>query len=310
MPLDFKIWGTILLVLVLTGAYVLTLPVERGEQKEEQQVSPQAITVIDGLGRVVRLSGIPERIVSLAPSNTEILFALGLGSKLIGTSDHCNYPPEALAIENVGGFATIDVERVVELDPDLVFATGGVQEKFVVQLEGLGVPVITLDPDDLGEVLQGIDLAGRATGAENTANELVENMYGRITQIASKVENVQKPKVFWVVWYPPLYTAGKGTFVSELIAKAGGINLGDAGMDWFVYSTETLLEEDPDVIIMGAHGLTPVDMEPLAGWDDLKAVRENRVYSINPDIASRAGPRLVDALEEIAGYLHPDLFGR
>jgi iron complex transport system substrate-binding protein len=310
MPLDFKIWGTILLVLVLTGAYVLTLPVERGEQKEEQQVSPQAITVIDGLGRVVRLSGIPERIVSLAPSNTEILFALGLGSKLIGTSDHCNYPPEALAIENVGGFATIDVERVVELDPDLVFATGGVQEKFVVQLEGLGVPVITLDPDDLGEVLQGIDLAGRATGAKNTANELVENMYGRITQIASKVENVQKPKVFWVVWYPPLYTAGKGTFVSELIAKAGGINLGDAGMDWFVYSTETLLEEDPDVIIMGAHGLTPVDMEPLAGWDDLKAVRENRVYSINPDIASRAGPRLVDALEEIAGYLHPDLFGR
>jgi iron complex transport system substrate-binding protein len=296
---------SIVLVLVVVSVWVFTKPAG-----DKQQAPPPTISVVDGLGRIVSLPEIPENIVSLAPSITEILFALGLGDKVVGTTTYCDYPPEALAVENVGGFAAVDVEKVVGLNPDLVLATGGVQEKFIERLEDLNVTVIALDPDDVGDVLQAINLVGRSTGAENAANELIENMYGKISEIASRVENASRPKVFWVVWYPPLYTAGKGTFVSELIAKAGGVNLGDSGADWFVYSAETLVQEDPDVIIVGAHGLTPADMESLAGWHDLKAVRENKVYIIDPDISSRPGPRLVNALERIANYLHPELFGQ
>lgn len=300
-----KIAGVaVLILLIVAGTW---LSVKPSEHKEEPGYS---LTLVDDLGRVVSLSKLPENIISLAPSNTEILFALGLGDKIIGVTTYDDYPPEATQKEKIGGFSTVDVEKVVSLAPDLVLSTAGVQEIFVRQLEELKVTVIALDLKDLNDILQGINLVGRATGTENMANELIENMRKKIDYITSKIENAGKPRVFHVIWHDPLWTAGKGTFVHDLITRAGGTNVAEnGGSDYFQYSLEALVQADPEVIILGAHGVTPADMESLAGWTDLKAVRENRVYTIDEDLTSRPGPRIVDGLEQMARYIHPELFG-
>jgi len=271
--------------------------------------SPTAINITDDLGREVVISGTPERIVSLAPSNTEILFALGLGDKVVGVDTYSDYPPEATQKEKVGGFSTVNVEKVVSLNPDLVLATGGEQEGFVTQLEGLGITVVALYPDNLDGILHDITLVGDIAGAKEAADALTENLRQRIENIESVVENVDKPKVFYVVWDEPLMTAGRGTFPDDLITLAGGTNLGAAASgDWPTYSLEMLVAENPDVIVL-AHSKSAESMGTLSGWNSLTAVQRGRVYQIDPNISSRAGPRIVDALENMARYIHPELFG-
>ena len=267
------------------------------------------ITITDDLGREVTISGTPERIVSLAPSNTEILFALGLGDKVVGVTTYCNYPPEATQKEKVGGFSTINIEQVVDLSPDLVLATGGEQETFVEQIEGLGITVVALYPDNLDGTLHDIALVGDITGVKDAANTLTENLRQRIESVTSIVKNVGKPKVFYVVWNEPLMTAGQGTFPDALITLAGGTNLGAAASgSWPTYSLEMLVAEDPEVIVL-SHGISVESMESISGWNNLAAVQNGRVYTIDSDVASRAGPRIVDALDNMARYIHPELFG-
>lgn len=290
----------VLVSLLLIGIGITVKPIETSEYP---------MTVVDQMGRTVSLPKEPENIISLAPSNTEILFALGLGDKVIGVTTYCDYPPEATEKEKIGGFSTVDVEKVVSLHPDLVVATGGVQTKFVEQLEDLGVSVIVLDPENLDEILEGIELVGKVTGVEDRARELVDNMQQRIEYITSKTEDLStRPKVFYVTWHDPLWTAGRDTFQDAIITLAGGNNIASDTEGYFVYDPEMLVTQDPDVIILGAHGITPAEMESLSWWSELKAVKENRVYTIDPDITSRPGPRVVEALEQVAQFLHPELF--
>lgn len=277
--------------------------------KPSGQTSQLSMTITDDLGREITIFGTPERIVSLAPSNTEILFALGLGDKVAGVTAYCDYPPEAAQKEKVGGYSTINIEKVVALNPDLILASGGVQEEVVEQLEGLGVTVVALWPDNLDGILHDITLVGDITGVKDTADALTENLRQRIENIVNAVENASKPEVFYVVWDEPLMTAGQGTFPDDLITRAGGVNIGaDAGTSYLIYSLEVLVQQNPSVIIL-SHGKTPADMASLAGWQDLTAVRENKVFTIDPDITSRPGPRIVDGLEQMARYIHPELVG-
>lgn len=272
------------------------------------QTSQLSTTITDDLGREVTISEIPERIVSLAPSNTEILFALGLGGKVVGVDTYSDYPLEATQKEKVGGFSTINIEQVVALNPDLVLATGGEQEGFVEQLDGLGITVVALYPDNLDGILHDIMLVGEITGVSDAANMLTENLKQRIESVTSVVENVGKPKVFYVVWDEPLMTAGQGTFPDALITLAGGTNLGaTASGSWPTYSLEMLVKQDPEVIVL-AHGKSAESMESLSGWNNLTAVQNGRVYEIDYNVASRAGPRIVNALENMAGYIHHELF--
>jgi len=274
------------------------------------------LMMTDDLGREVRIHKQPETIVSLAPGNTEILFALGLGDRVTAVSEYCNYPPEAQDKVKIGGFSTVNIEKVVDLKPDLVLATCGVQEAVVEELGRLGLTVIALDAKSIEGIFENIKLAGKATGQLETAKKLVADLERRIETVTDKTKdlpNSQKPGVFYEVQYEPLMTAGPGTFIDDLIHLAGGVNIAsDSPTKYPVYNLEILIERNPEVIIISFwHGSIAASVEGVKSrkrWQILDGVKNNQVYGINADIVSRPGPRIVDALEEIARFIHPELF--
>lgn len=271
------------------------------------------VTVRDEVGRLITVNKEPQRIISTAPNVTEILFALGLGDKVVGVTTFCNYPEEAKSKEKIGTFQSPNIEKILSLKPDLIVATGGVQRQFVERMEKMGIPVYVSYPHDLNEVLKSIYRIGVITGAEKKAKELLFDLKFRIAKVTSKVSKAKsKPKVFFELWHEPLMSAGPGSFIDDLIKKAGGINIAqDAKTAYPIFSLEQLIKEDPDVIIgaessMGGKPVVAVTNRP--GWDALRAVKNQRIFTINDDIIFRAGPRLIIALELIAKYLHPELF--
>ena len=292
----------ILVVVVLSAGFLIA-------SKPAEPEAQLPMTVTDDLGRKVTISRNVERIISLAPTNTEILYSLGLGDKVIGVTTYCDYPPEAKLKEKVGEFSTINIEKVVALKPDLVLSTGGEQEGFVRQLEGFGVTVLALYPEDLDGIMKNIMMVGEVAGAKDAAKRLTEQMEQRINVVANIVSKSGRPKVFYMVWDEPLMTAGQGTFPDSLITLAGGTNLGaGAGESWPIYSLETLVAQDPDVIVLATHGKSAESLKSLGGWNTMTAVKNGKVYLIDSNVASRSGPRIVDALENMARYIHPELF--
>jgi len=274
-----------------------------------------AIELTDQLGRVVKLDKMPQRIISLAPQNTEILFALGLGDKVVGVTTYCNFPPEAQEKPKIGGFSTVDVEKVVSLSPDLVVAALIHEKETISQLESHGLKVLALAPKTLSEVTQAIELVGKATGTETQARRAVEDMETRMATVARLVAGLSaegRPRVFYVVWHDPLMTAGGDTTQSELIDLAGGRNIFDDLSKYPTVDLEALLERQPQVIIAGSgHGSaqnSPLEWaksEPRL--KNTEALIQNRVFGIDADIVSRAGPRIVDGLEEMLRLIHPEL---
>lgn len=277
--------------------------------------STSAIEVTDQLGRVVSLDHVPQRIVSLAPSNTEILFALGLGDRVVGVTKYCDFPAEAQDKPKVGGFSTPDIEKIVELNPDLVVAASIHQKQVIPELESRGIKVLALAPKTVDDVLQAIDLAGRATGAEKSARKMVEEMKARVVAVTSLVANLPdeaRPRVFYVLWHDPLMTAGSDTLQSQLIDMAGGNNIFGDLTGYPTVDLETLLQRQPQVIVAGS-GHAPGDDAPWqwakseARLRDTEALRQGGVFQIDANITSRAGPRIVMALEETLRLIHPDL---
>ena len=274
------------------------------------------LTVTDDLGRNVTINREPQSIISLAPSNTEILFALGLGDRVIAVSEYCNYPLEAQNKAKVGGFSTVNIEKVVSLKPDLVLAAGGVQEAVVGELERLGLTVIALNAKSIEEVFENIRLVGKVVAQLETARELTTNLEQRIRAVTDKTKDLpdsQRPTIFYEVQYDPLMTAGPGTFIDDLIHLAGGVNIAsDAVAKYPVYNLEILVERNPEVIIISVgHGSIEASVEGVKSrgrWQIIDAVKNDRVYGINADLVSRPGPRIVDALEEMARFIHPELF--
>ncbi len=270
------------------------------------------ITVKDDVGRKITITKEPQRIISTAPSVTEILFALGLGEKVVGVSTFCNYPEEAKAKEKIGTFQSPNIEKILSLKPDLIIATGGVQRQTVEKLEQLGIPVFVSYPGTLEDVIKSIYTIGRICGAEKNAKDLGFELKLRIAKVTSKVAKAKsKPKVFFELWHEPLMSAGPGSFIDDLIKKAGGINIaGSAKSAYPIFSLEQLVKEDPDIIIGAESSMSgdPLEISKRPTWNNLKAVKNQKVYKINDDIVFRSGPRLVLALEIIAKYLHPELF--
>ena len=262
---------------------------------------------VDDLGREVNIEKAPQRIVSLAPSNTEILFALGLGDRIVGVTDFCNYPAEALDKPKVGGFAPFDLERVVALEPDLVLAAEIHEAEGIPALERLGITVFALAPKTIKEVLTNIALTGEITGKSYEAARLVTSLEKRIKAITDKTQPLTeagRPGVLFVTWHDPLWVAGSKTFADDLIAKAGGGNIAHDLTGWAIIDLETVIARDPQVIIV-THRADIIRNEPRLGVTE--AVTEDRVYLVEGDIFQRATPRLVNALEQLAGLLHPGL---
>jgi len=277
----------------------------------------QPVTVTDDYGEEVSIDAMPTRIVSLAPSNTEILFALGLGDRVVGVTDYCNYPAEATEKPKVGGYSTVNIERVVAATPDLVVASFGNTEEVVNHLRSLGLTVISLNPDSVEGTLHDIELVGKATGMEDRAAELVASMEARIDTVSEKIKSAtDTPTVVHAVWYDPIWVSGNNTFQNEMIKLAGGANAFPDVEGWQIVTMERFITTDPDVIIvnsgtgMGEGGTDLIYRyfmdEPR--FKNMKAIKNNRVYIIDSDLIDRGGPRLVDALEEVAADIHPDLF--
>ncbi|MDP2948867.1 MAG: ABC transporter substrate-binding protein [Chloroflexota bacterium] len=275
------------------------------------------MTMTDSLGRKSTIATAPRRIVSLAPSNTEVLFAVGAGDLVVGVTKFCNYPAEARAREQVGGFSakTISVEKVVSLKPDLVFSAGKIQQPVIEALEQAGIPVVSLDANSFNEVYANIELVGRVTGRQQEAARVVGEMKERVAQVQKKAAGVPKEKrlaVFYEVWDEPLMTAGPGTFIGQMIDLAGGVSVfSDVTESWPQVSAEEVVKRNPAVILgPDTHGdkLTPEKVAQRSGWSRIGAVSSGRIYLLNGDIISRAGPRLADGLEAVAKALYPELF--
>jgi len=275
------------------------------------------ITVTDDLGREVNLPAAATRIISLAPSNTEILFAVGAGDKVVGVTSYGNFPEAALTKDVVGGFSpdTISLETIIALQPDVVFSVGGLQMPIIEALEKLDIPVVALDPASIDDIYADIELVGKITGNESGAAAVMDDMQTRIaavTDIVSQVPADERPTVFWETWDDPLMSAGPTSFIGQMIEVAGGVNIfNDVEDQYPIVSAEEVISRNPDTILgSDTHGdkLTVTAMSARPGWAQISAVQNGRIYLINGDIASRAAPRVADAIEIMAAALYPDLF--
>lgn len=262
---------------------------------------------VAGENRTITIKEVPQKIVSLAPSNTEILFALGLKERIVGVTNQCNFPSEAEKIAKVGDYWGANLEKIVELSPDLVISGGG--EEQVEKLESLGLTVLVLWPTNLEEMLDSILLVSKVTDRETEATKLVSGLRERILAVENKVQALPAEKglrVYWEIWNEPPMSVGPGSFVHELIELAGGKNIfADAGKDYPSVSAEVVIERDPEVIFIGHMGSTPADIGQRPGWANITAVKKGRLYAdINEDLVYRPGPRLIDGLEEIYNRLY------
>jgi iron complex transport system substrate-binding protein len=272
------------------------------------------LTITDDLDREVTIARQPERIISLSPANTEILFALNLGEKVVGITDVCNYPSQTEKKEKIGGYSNPNLEKIIELEPDLILASYGNPAKLINQLEELNYTVVGLNPKNIDDIISSITMVGKITGKDEEATRLTEEMKERIEAVLSETSSLfesDRPRILYVVWYKPLWTAGSGTFIDELIQKTGGINIAGDIAGWPQISLETVLEKNPQVVIVGeGHpgGLVETVKKEGTLWIT-DAFKYNKIYTIDADIISRTGPRIVDALEEMAKIIHPELFG-
>jgi len=274
-------------------------------------VAVQAATFVDMVGRRVELQKPARRIISLAPSLTEILFALGAGDSVVGVTDYADYPTEAGGKPTVGGGVDPDLEVIVALQPDLVLIAADANRwETLIQLEQLQIPVFGVKPVGVEGVLASILKVGEAVGRQPQAEGLIARMRRRMAAVSQKVSVLARPRVLCVVWIDPLIVAGGETVIDDLINLAGGVNIvRTAGFPR--YSLEELVVDPPDVILLaldrgGLHHGEALRRLPV--WREVRPVREGAVRVIDASLTSRPGPRIVDGVELLARLLHPQAF--
>ncbi|MCJ7484818.1 MAG: helical backbone metal receptor, partial [Candidatus Aminicenantes bacterium] len=317
---------------VLVPTYLLAGEKERGHvpgpaglqavraafPRQEQFKIAETQDLKDDLGRPFPLpERTPERIVSMAPNITEILFALGLGDRVAGVTRFCDYPPEARYIRRIGGLVDPNIEIIQSLDPGLVIAFRGNPLRLVDRIRKLGLPVFVLD---IGQGLEAlfplIAKIGRVTRSEERAAALAAGLRRRLEAMDAAMSRVgTRPKVFVLLYGQGLWTCGGESYVDDLISRAGGTNVASPmPKKWVLYKREQILEDDPDVIFILARSredfATGRDwLQRKAHVESVAAVRSGRIFELDENAASRFGPRLVDVLDRMARLLHPELFG-
>lgn len=271
--------------------------------------TPRPVTVTDFQGRTVTIAAPPQRIVSIGASNTEFLFALGAGDRVVGVDDFSDEPAAAREIEKVGG-VQVNIERVVALRPDLV-VTVRFSDGTIERLEAI-TTVLVVDPQGLGDVAETAVLLGRAVSADGEA--LADRITRGLESVRERTEGLPRPRVFHEVdASDPAkpFTVGPGSFIHELIEVAGGENIAaGAGSPYPQLSAEELVRADPEVIVLGDadYGVTPEQVAARPGWGGITAVRTGRIHPISGSLVSRPGPRVAEAAEAYARILHPEAF--
>jgi iron complex transport system substrate-binding protein len=310
---EMKIFPTLILAIILSlivSACTAATP--------DPSPTPDAIVITDGLGREITLAHPAQRIASLAPSNTEILFALGAGSQTVARDAFSDYPEEAKGLADIGGgFGEINTEVLIALQPDLVLAAEINPVENVQALEDLGLKVFYLNnPTDLEGLYANLRLVAQLVGRQAEAETLVEGLQERVADVETRVAGVQnRPLVFYELdgtdpnapW-----TSGPGTFIDLLLSKAGARNLGGSLADpWPQISVEELITQNPEIILLGDFiygGITPEDVISRPGWETISAVQNQKVYPFDDNLVSRPGPRMIDGLEALAKLVHPEIF--
>ena len=279
----------------------------------EPSPSPAAdfpATLTDDEGTAVEIAAEPQRIVSLTPATTEILFKLGAGPRVVATTDFDDYPPEAVALPDVASFTSVDVEKIVGLEADLVIAGGNSfnDPEAIAQLRELGVPVLVTYAPDIATVLKDIELVGTAVGRADAARDLTAAMQADFDQVAAATADLPRPRVFYELdATTDLYTAADDSFIAEMIELAGGEPITTGSPTDFAISLEKLVTADPEVIVLGdaVYGVTPEAVAARPGWDVMTAVKTGEIRGVNDLVVTRPGPRLVDGLRELALAIHP-----
>ena len=269
--------------------------------------------ITDDAGRRVSIPAKVDRVVSLAPNLTEIVFAVGAGNRLVGRTSYCDFPAEAKAVAEVGDTLHPSLERIIALKPQVVLVSTASQlEVFTQQLKGQNIAVFVTDPHDLEGVFRSIGQIGEIVGQKDQANALVQKLRERANAVEQAVGQKPPVKVFYQVSGEPLYTAGRDSFVTDLMRRAGAASVtADVPGAWPKYSNESALAARPEAIILPTGGsMGAANANVAEALRRSPAVLQGRVYKINDDHLARPGPRSVDGLEEMARALHPDAFGR
>jgi len=269
-------------------------------------------TITDQLGRHVTVPDKPQRVVSLAPSITEIVFALDQGHRLQGVTTYSDFPPEAVNLPKVGSYVHLDLEKIVALKPDLCIAVKDGNPRVIAhRLDSLNIPVYAVDPNNLETVMKTVLEIGTLLNAKDRANQLLQNMDSRIQNIKSLVATAtHRPRVFFQIGVSPIVSAGTHTFIHELIVIAGGTNLAAGPIPYPRFSREKVLALSPEIIIITSMARSAVFEKVKAKWEkwpDMPAIRNRRIYIEDSNFFDRPTPRLVDGLELLIRLIHPEL---
>ncbi len=301
---------------ILLVVALLTGPLLSGCANEKTPQTAGEITLVDHMDREVLIDGEVERIISLSPSNTEILFALGLGDRVVGVTDYCNYPPETAEKESVGGYDNPNIEVILTLGPDLVLA-GIPHEEALSRLEERDIPVLVLEPQTVEQVYETIRTVGAAAGVKEAAETIVSEIEQQVDSVREKLaalDDGEKIPVYYELYFDPLMSIGNRSFINEVITWAGGRNI-FAGIDdnYPTVSPEAVAEKNPLVILYpDDHGTAEMVLEQFyerPGWIEMAALKEKRIYGINSDLINRPGPRVGQIIQEVAALFYPELFG-
>jgi len=272
---------------------------------------PYFFNGLDLAGQMVALVKEPQTIISLAPSNTEIVYALGASEKLIAVTNFCDYPAEAKSKDKVGDLMNLNLEKVIKLSPELVLASTQLLPEKRKILEDAHISVAVTEGTSLAQTIESIILIGRLINREAKAKEIASQLEQSIAHIKAKTEKLARPKVYYIVSFGQYgnWTCGKGSFMDELISLAGGENVAhNLNQPWAEFSLEKLVTLDPDILLAGKYSGPIENIKNEAGYRELTAVKEGRLYVLDDNLTSRPGPRLADGLALIAKTIHPEVF--
>jgi iron complex transport system substrate-binding protein len=297
-------------------ALALVLLAACGSSSSSSSTSPSAsasgpITVTDDSGHQVTLATPALRVVSLAPANTEMAFAVGAGGKLVAGTSYDDYPAAAKALPKIGDFASPSVEKIVSFQPNLVLAAGGIQAGLRSKLEALGVKVFVINPSTFDGVATDLADLGKLMGTTAQATKVVDTMKASAATIEQKVAGLPKQNVFVEIYSKPLMTAGTGTYIDNMVTLAGGTNIGDAaGGGYPAFSEEVLFKDNPPIYIATTGSMqSPGQIAKRSGYSALQAVKDGHVFVIDQNFLDRPGPRLIEGLQQLAQAIHPKAFG-
>lgn len=301
----------LIIILAVIAAAVVSTP-----RSQETQLT-RGNVIIDDWGRTVLLPSSPQRIVSLLPSNTEILYAIGAGPRVVGVDKYSDFPPEVTqgvksgAVTVVGGIADANVEIIMMLQPDLVLAGHlEIQGKIVKNLEDKGLTVVALDPKNIIDLYRTIRTVGKITGNVERADAVAAEMEKKINAVRERVRDLPRVKVYYEVWHDPLISVGPGTWIHDMIELSGGRNIFENSRTSYPQiSTEAVIQLNPEVIILTQENqATMGKIIDRPGWSSIQAVRDGKIFYINGNLFNRPGPRIAEGFEELGKIIHPEAF--